>query len=507
MKSFLQIIEENTKKMEPPIVEEKVELPKSEHHGMFKAIFVSGGPGSGKDIVIREAITDTSITEINATLALSILRDKHKLSEQTKDFRREAIRNRGALVINGTTTEYEDICDIKEELEDLGYDTMMIFVNTNNEASKKRNAGLERMLDEDVRYQRWTITQEISQIFNEKFSKYLEFDNSLDLTEATKEQLTEKQEDISIISEMSNWFLSMPITNEIAEMWLYKNKKFNINKMFEQIVDRTEHTPVTAYGKRNREQTVSNQLRNLRATERQHDLNRKMSTLPKAPNAKEVERQHDLAVRASMQTLKNRFRFEDKNVSENQTNCEVVPAKGNRGTKKLKLLDNIAPGTQLTRKAGRADSVKDGDVASNSDYIWRTYEAAGQTTIVAKEKKPTRFQQDNDTEKTKKLKDSKNQGGKVLRVPGVSPEYDTRGSGTVYPMSGLGNVTYSEQTENKYKSTAEVTRKSFSKFRTESIDSPSDEMGVTGGEYGASNKEPMDTLNKIPTNPKKKTKK
>jgi hypothetical protein len=32
-------------------------------------------------------------------------------------------------------------------------------------------------------------------------------------------------------------------------------------------------------------------------------------------------------------------------------------------------------------------------------------------------------------------------------------------------------------------------------------------MGVTGGYYGPSNKEPMDTLNKIPVNPPTKKKK
>jgi hypothetical protein len=71
-------------------------------------------------------------------------------------------------------------------------------------------------------------------------------------------------------------------------------------------------------------------------------------------------------------------------------------------------------------------------------------------------------------------------------------------------MAGLSNVNFKEQSEHKYTSTAEVTRKSFNKFRKESIDSPSVEMGVTGGYHGPSNKEPMDTLNKIPVNPKKK---
>lgn len=421
-------------------------LKESKQHGLFKAIFVSGGPGSGKDIVIREAITEQTATEINATLAMSILRDKHRLAEHSKDFRRESIRNRGPLIINGTTTEYEDICNIREELEELGYDTMMIFVNTSNESSQKRNSRLERMLDEEIRLQRWTITQQISEIFNENFSKYLEFDNSLDLSEATQEQIEEKQKDISIISEMSEWFFNMPIDNEIAQLWLYKNRKIDANKVFENIIYKKEN-----YVSENK------------------------------TNSKSASTQGE------------------------DYNC----AKGNQvsSRRKLRLLDNIAPATQLTRKAGKIDTVKDGDVASNSGYTFRTYEEAGQTIKVRPAEKVPKFNKDNDTEKAKKLKGKQAEAGKVLKVPGLSPEYDTRGSGTVYPMSGLGMVTYKEQTENKYHSTAEVTRKSFSKFRVESIDSPSTEMGVTGGSYGPSNKEPMDSLNKIPTNPKKKTKK
>jgi hypothetical protein len=73
-------------------------------------------------------------------------------------------------------------------------------------------------------------------------------------------------------------------------------------------------------------------------------------------------------------------------------------------------------------------------------------------------------------------------------------------------MSGLGQ-TYREQKDNKYTNAAEVKNKSFSKFRQESMDSPSVDMGVTGGEYGPSKKEPMETLNKIETTLKKKLKK
>ena len=37
-----------------------------------------------------------------------------------------------------------------------------------------------------------------------------------------------------------------------------------------------------------------------------------------------------------------------------------------------------------------------------------------------------------------------------IKTPGVGPELETRGSGTVYPMSGLGNVSYSEEREIKH---------------------------------------------------------
>ena len=454
MKSFLQIIQENEKKAVSRMEEfkyffEESMLPEqNDRYGRFKAIFVAGGPGSGKDLVIKEAIADKTATELNTTLALSILHDKHKLHEQTKDFRKEAIRNRQGLIINGTANEYDNICRIKEELEELGYETMMVFVNTSNDSSKKRNERLERMLPEDVRFNRWMKTQHISEKFNDIFEKFLEFDNSLDINEATGEEIQSKLQDISIVETMSKWFFSSAIVNEIAEIWLQRNGKSSVDIKLEQFIKRTE------------------------------------------------------------KTIKEKL-----NVSNIKTSGTTVYAKASTGSTgktrgKVRLADNNCPTCQLTAKQGRSDSVTDGDIASNTKYTFRTYhESAGQTITVKGPEKETRFQQDNDKTKAKKLKAKNYEGGKVLKVPGVSPEYDTRGSGTVYPMSGLGNVTYKEQTENKYDSTAEVTRKSFLKFRKESIDSPSTEMGVTGGYHGPSNKEPMDTLNKIPTNPKKKIKK
>ena len=72
----------------------------------------------------------------------------------------------------------------------------------------------------------------------------------------------------------------------------------------------------------------------------------------------------------------------------------------------------------------------------------------------------------------------------MRNVASVGPEFDTRQQGTVYPMSGLGDVTYREQKE-------------FSRFRnkfTEAIDDPgANDMGVSGVMGAAANKEPLQT--------------
>jgi predicted kinase len=435
-------------------------IHESANHGMFKAIFISGGPGSGKDIVIREAIAEQNAIEITSTTAISILNDKHKLYEFSRDTRREAIRQRQPLIITGTTNEQYNIIAIREELEELGYETMMVFVNTSNESSRKRNEGHERMMAESVRQQRWEVTQLVAEKFNQEFKKYLEFDNSIDLNEANEIETSEKEEDISIIYEMTNWFFDTPVENEIAESWMIRHKKHNINKMFENFI--TKPTLEKGYKK-----YVSETKTNSKAI------------LAEGPSCT----------------------CGDKTTSTGRSN-----QKGD-SYKRYRLADNICPSCELVRRQGKPDDIKDGGITSNSSYTFRTYESSSPTITTKGPERETRFQQDNDKQKSKRQKTSNAESGKVIKTSGVTPEYDTRGSGTVYPMAGLGQVTYREQTEHKYDSTAEVTRKSFNKFRKESIDSPSTEMGVTGGYHGPSNKEPMDTLNKIPVNPPTKKKK
>jgi len=185
------------------------------YRGHFKAIFVTGGPGSGKDIVIREAIAEAKAVELNFIQARDYLGDKQKLSEKTNDFRREAIRARGPLIINGPADDIEKITYIKEELEELGYNTMMIFVHTNNETSKERNSNLTRMMAESVRQDKWQKAQENIIQFNEMYNNLVTFDNT--------GNLDTKEEDISDIYQSTKSFLDSRIFNESATDWLNRN--------------------------------------------------------------------------------------------------------------------------------------------------------------------------------------------------------------------------------------------------------------------------------------------
>jgi cytidyltransferase-like protein len=195
--------------------------------GQFRAIFVTGGPGSGKDIIIREAIAEARAVELNTIQAFDYLQDKVRLSERTGDLRREAIRNRSPLVINGPADDHDRIMTIKEELEELGYETMMVFVNTTNEVSKERNEKLNRMISESLRFDKWQESQKFHDNFAQQFKTMLSFDNSPTYREI-EQQITETYHNI-------NDFLDDKEYNDIAFSWLENHNKLNINETFKHL--------------------------------------------------------------------------------------------------------------------------------------------------------------------------------------------------------------------------------------------------------------------------------
>ena len=190
------------------------------NRGLFKAIFVTGGPGSGKDVIIRESIAESRAVELNATQAFDYLADKQKLAEKTSDFRRESIRNRGPLIINGPADSIDKINHIKEELEELGYSTIMVFVNTTNEISQERNTKLSRMMVESIRYDKWSQAQKNKRLFSESFDDFIQIDNTGSL-ESIEEDITNTYINI-------NAFIENKSYNDVSLSWLENHGKLNI---------------------------------------------------------------------------------------------------------------------------------------------------------------------------------------------------------------------------------------------------------------------------------------
>ena len=131
-----------------------------------------------------------------------------------------------------------------------------------------------------------------------------------------------------------------------------------------------------------------------------------------------------------------------------------------------------------------ADDIKWNANKRGGSYNFRTYTEAQKPVLkISPVPKETNFSKDKEKVGKKRFTDIQSVSQRIRNVTGIGPEYDTRQQGTVYPMSGLGDVTYREQ-------------KQFNKFRKvlEAIDDPgANDMGVGGTLGGASNKEPMVT--------------
>ena len=361
------------------------------NRGLFKAIFVTGGPGSGKDIIIREAIAESKAVELNSVQAFELLMDKQKLSEKSNDYRREAIRNRGPLIINGPADDHTRMITIREELEEFGYDTTMVFVDTTNEASKERNEKLSKSISESVRFDKWQLAQSSKEAYRQNFSNFISFNNSSSFEEI--------QEDISDTYEKINRFIEDKNYNEIAFSWLESRGKISITSLFK----------------------------------------------------------------------------ENENVKKNSRFFESYKAKRISGT-------NLSTGTG-PRADGPGDSTPDNRAGDpNTDnikwdgnkkrgsYTFKTYSEESLNYKISPIPKESNFSKDKEKVKRNRFTDAPTVNQRMRNITTVGREFDTRQQGTVYPMSGLGDVTYRESYNN-----------------------PADtEMGVGGVLGGSTNKEPME---------------
>ena len=145
---------------------------------IFKAFFLAGGPGSGKSYVAARATGGTGLKTVNSDEAFEHLLTKAGLSlkmpsgeteprdvvrGRAKDItvtkEKNYIEGRLGLIIDGTGREADKILAQKAKLEELGYDTYMIFVNTSIDVALERNAKRSRSVSEAIVVKSWKDVQ------------------------------------------------------------------------------------------------------------------------------------------------------------------------------------------------------------------------------------------------------------------------------------------------------------------------------------------------------------
>lgn len=225
--------------------EQILEGPNDPH--IFKAVFLAGGPGSGKSYVAGKLLSGSGLKPINSDDVYEYLARKNNVdlgnpdavaSDQGQEIRNRAkeitktredlyLDGRIGLVIDGTGKDIMKVSQAKDRLNSIGYDTMMLFVNTSEEIAQERNQQRQRKLPTDMVKMMWNKVQQNIMKFQQVFgaARFHVIDNSGGLEDPDRKENFDK-----VYKEVAR-FLSEPPSKRQAKQWLANYSKTQyINK-------------------------------------------------------------------------------------------------------------------------------------------------------------------------------------------------------------------------------------------------------------------------------------
>ena len=146
---------------------------------IFNAIFLAGGPGSGKSYVVRKTTGGLGLKIVNSDdiyekdlekAGLDVGKPEDIFSDEGQAIRLRSkqktkarqmgwVNGRLGIIIDGTGKDVAKIGRQKALLDQIGYETMMIFVNTSLETAQIRNKEIARTLPEKSVEQMWNNVQ------------------------------------------------------------------------------------------------------------------------------------------------------------------------------------------------------------------------------------------------------------------------------------------------------------------------------------------------------------
>ena len=204
---------------------------------IFKAVFLAGGPGSGKSFIVgKTGLPALGFKVVNSDDAFESAMKKAGMemdpdnifSVQGQELRGKAkkltaakqamyIKGRLGLCIDGTGKDTAKLTNQAKELKKLGYDVAMIFVNTDLATAQARNKARARTLPADEVEKYWTTVQKNIGSFQTMFGKqkFTVVDNS--------EGKDYQKETTRAYREITKFVNAEP-DNAVAKKWIKSEK-------------------------------------------------------------------------------------------------------------------------------------------------------------------------------------------------------------------------------------------------------------------------------------------
>ena len=193
--------------------------------GIFKAIILAGGPGSGKSYIAQKLGLGTmGLRVVNSDQFFTMLMKKKGLSlkmpaDEFED--REAARMaskaltqkrldttidaRLGVIIDSTSGDQKKTVKIINKLKIVGYDVKVIFIETSLETAQKRNQQRSRTIPPDVVEFAWKGAQKAKTYLKRsvKGTNYHEIENEFD-----------GKVDLSLAGKITTWVSQMPVKGQ-----------------------------------------------------------------------------------------------------------------------------------------------------------------------------------------------------------------------------------------------------------------------------------------------------
>lgn len=204
---------------------------------IFKAVFLAGGPGSGKSFIVgKTGLPALGLKVINSDDAYEAAMKKAGMemsSDNIFSVKGQEIRGRAkaltgkkqarylkgrlGVVVDGTGKDFEKVKKQAQAMKALGYDIAMIFVNTDLDTAIARDKARDRTIGEVEVTNYWKTVQRNIGAFQTFFGKpnMLIVDNS-DGKDYQKETLRAYKD--------VKKFLDKPPENAKAKLWIRKER-------------------------------------------------------------------------------------------------------------------------------------------------------------------------------------------------------------------------------------------------------------------------------------------